>query len=352
MTKEFEERLQQQSERIMDALEYERFFMSKWNKGTRHKTRIRDAMSCDILGKRMQTCSDARGNACGSIFCDRCLDKRQRNLYATYRNRFEKVLGRDTVKARRRLRWVTVLGSVVAVNVRDRVAEQWTLDEVASTAESLRSDVSRLSRGSKGFWMRGAIHVELVDYSLFEYAVLAGKATAKERTLTQFIDASDTKWERHIFEMNDNKLCFLVHFHALVDLCEYDEKALKQRFLKRWSLTSRQVHFTSIWKHVTTRKGGKIEHRVEDALKAFARYCYSRSNARLDFARNWGAGEIVFETGEQIDAQGHIETYAKEMLDRDLDGSHALSKGELRLLVLAHYAVDGPFRKGLNVSVR
>jgi len=350
MKKTFRQQQEEISKRILQEAERSTYFAKHFKKYTRQRTRIMEAMNTDSYGQVMRDCFAGEGPACGSIFCDKCLDKRQRSITATYLNYFDEELETDEGLARNRFRWITVLHSLVKVNVRTSVEEQDTIDACVAAANNLKKQLRNLSRGADGIWLRGAIHAELIDYSLFEYFVITGKGTAKERTLSAFIEANQMKWDAGAFDNNDKQLCFLIHFHALADIRDYSDDDFRKLFLKRWNLTHRQIDISRLWKEIDTKQG-TIKHRIEDALKGTARYCYSRSNARLDFSRNWGAGEVVHTTGERRDTKGAVYAYADAMKDRNLDEDSSLSVGEVRLLVKVHNAIGGDAHEGLNVSI-
>ena len=96
-------------------------------------------------------------------------------------------------------------------------------------------------------------------------------------------------------------------------------------------------------------KAGEKAQTLDDGLIGMSRYCFNMSNARLVYARNWGAGKIVLETGEEVSAEGHIAGFATEVMSRGAD--ERLSVGDLRLLVQTHNAVNGVSHKGLVVSI-
>ena len=328
-------------------------------------------------GKIMLACSSG-GDACGSIFCDRCLDKRQRNMFASYNNYIDNTFLGDEGIARDRLRWVTVLHNVVKVRCSTNVDEDFTIKECVDSANNLKKIIGYLSRNNKRIWLRGAIHAELIDYSLYEYFLSTGGATEKVITISDFINSNGYKnhnshYKDSIFETlvsGEKELYFLIHFHALADIGDYTDNQFRKKLTERWNITKRQVDVGRIWDEIDTSQG-TIKHKLEDAIKGMSRYCYTRSNAGLTFSKNWGAGEKIhtrYEKAEIVDNQYvdkwdwrdrkyykvpklNVKTYAKEIMDRDLDKDIALSVGELRLLIKVHNAISGVNKDGLNISI-
>jgi hypothetical protein len=201
--------------------------------------------------------------------------------------------------------------------------------------------------------LRGAIHAELIDYSLYEYFIATGGGTEKEKTLSAFIEASGASYtKKGLFSDSDKELYILIHFHALADIGTTQQKDIRKVFVKRWSLTNRQVDISRLWDVVKDRKtGGMKRHKIDDAMKGMARYCYTRSNDRLTFSRDWGAGEKIHQTGLAYDPVEGMKTYAEIMKDRNIDEDLTLSLGEVRLLVKVHNAIGGISNEGLNIYI-
>lgn len=335
-----------------DTMAYGRHF----RKYTKHRTRIKEAMFCEEQGKAMRDCYDNAGPACGSIFCDKCLDKRQRNLYDTYRKYYENNLGGNEVLARKRLRWITILHSLVRVKFDTMDDENKSVSACEDAANEIKHQIRNLSRGKKLVWLRGAIHAELIDYSLFEEFVKTGGGTIKEKTLSAFIKKSGMSHSKEgLFSRavsgNDKELYFLVHFHALADIGDTEIKDIRKVLTSKWSLTDRQVDISSLWEVVRDKEGNEAKHNIDDALKGMARYCYSRSNPELTFSKNWGSGEKIHIIEKQYDLKMGNRTIAVMVRNRDIDKETTLSVGEVRILVKAHNAISGPNKDGLNVSI-
>lgn len=336
-----------------DALGYGRHF----RKYTRHRTRIKEAIFCEEEGKAMRDCNEDTGPACGSIFCDKCLDKRQRNMYHTYRHYYEKELGRIDILARKRLRWITVLHSLVPVKFDTIDDENKSIAACVDAANEIKHHIKNLSRGKKLLWMRGAIHAELIDYSLFEYFVDTGGGTIKEKTLSAFIKKSGQSYDKKglfskfITGTDSKELYFLIHFHALADIGDESDRDIRKVLTKKWSLTDRQVDISSIWDFIRDKEGEEVPHSVDDALKGMSRYCYTRSNPELTFSKNWGAGERIHTVERRFEAKHKSKTIAVMVKNRDIDKETSLSLGEVRILIKTHNAISGPNNDGLNVSI-
>jgi hypothetical protein len=69
----------------------------------------------------------------------------------------------------------------------------------------------------------------------------------------------------------------------------------------------------------------------------------------LSFAQNWGAGSIVFKTGETVDAKGLVVGFADEVMTRSAD--EKLTAGDIALLIETHNRVNGESHKGLLVAI-
>lgn len=248
------------------------------------------------------------------------------------------------IDPRLRLRWVSVLHSVVPVRYETRLDESDTLAQVIAAAIEMRNRLRQVDRTAsrrwgKNLWLKGGVHIELVDYQSFSLARLLGKSTAKEKTLEKLVEAGGaTKSGKY----------FLVHFHALVDLNGIADGGFRDLLLSHWGLEARQVRVERLWKKIHF-KGRQQAHSIDDALKGMARYCFNMSNARLEYSANWGAGSIVFEGGEEVSAAGHIEAFATEVMDREL--CKPLSYGDIKLLVRAHDIINGSSHRGLAIAI-
>jgi hypothetical protein len=305
---------------------------------SRYRDRILKAVRDTAYEAEMVEC-DAGGVSCGSVYCDKCRLSKQNKLFYRYRKHFETVLGGDETVARQRLRWVSVLHSVVAVDEKD---EAGTINQVVSAAEEMKHQVSLIARNHKdsGLWLRGAIHLEIVDYAAFRKAVENGKGTVKEKTLTELIDRCSN---------GNSDYYFLVHFHALADKGTIADSTFDGLFKERWSITKRQVDIQNLWDEIRMKSSGATKKmKVDDSLRAFGRYCYSYGNDRLQYAVNWSHGRYITKSGEEITAAGLLH-FAE--MDDERQNSRRLSSGHIRMLVSASNAVNGNSHKGLAISI-
>ncbi len=375
---------------VLDVLGHQSETAIHMKKYTKQKTKIREAMKDDNEWEVMGKCIDGKSTACGSIFCDKCLEKRKWNKLQTYRNYVEKTFDNDENWANKRLRWVTVLDSLVCASISRSVTEKEIIKECCAARDNIKLTLRNMSRNNKNIWLSGAIHAELVDYSLYRNYFLTGGATTKVKTLTEFLCAykkMDKKYFTDIDYIDLNKakrqgdydyvsgsggkeLYILIHFHALVDIGDLSDYDFRKRLERKWNLTSRQVDISRLWE-IIRKKNGDVKANLDDNLKGMARYCYTRSNKNLSFSKHWGDGEGIYATHTEIDLDKKekvnkydwqsgeyykgtrlgLTTYAKEMLDRDLEKEERLSLAEIKLLVKVHNAISGGSNDGLNVSI-
>ena len=315
-------------------------------KGSWLNNRISDALDGSDIGYQIKNCSyktrDRADSVCGSVFCEYCREKRQISMYAAYQARVDQRFGADEDKARENLRWISVLHSVALISSDSPSQETESYNKISVAVAEMRDRITKVARTAKRrfgkeIWMRGAIHLELIDTDLYQFAGLSGSLTAKERTLLEFMESTGSSF---------GGKAILVHFHALMDTAGIADDDHKNLFKEYWGITTRQVLSTRTWNTVNGKK-----QSLRDGLKGMADYCYNGSNGDLRFNRNWGGGKKVLEYGEKIDERGITIGYANEMLDASVDGSLFLSKGDIRMLVNVHQHVSGKSGKGLLVAI-
>lgn len=347
------ERLKNESgEASLKALQRVISFEISVLKHSHYDTRVFDSLHLVTDGNAMRDCINGVSNSklCGSVFCERCRERRQNSIYETFLAYKNAEFGNDEEAARSRLRFVSVLHSVISVNDYKSVdAAYGAIDDVVDAVSDMKNVLALLKKKSQRkydteIWLRGGVHIELIDYDLFTVAEEMGIGSVKTETINQFIDAYTSGRSRRA---RCGKY-FLVHFHALADLKELSEQQFKGLFDERWGVVKRQVHIQRTWRKIKSRHGER-EQSLEDNLLGMARYCFNGSNARLSFAQNWGAGTFVMSTGEEIDPRGHVVGFAEEVLERT--GDKALSLGDLALLIETHNRVGGAGHKGLLVSI-
>ena len=325
------------------------------SKNTRYSTRIKESMEGTETGKLMLDCSYG-GSRCGSIYCDKCGERKQKSLFYRYKKHYKDNLGNQFV-ARSKLRWVSVLHNVVAINNKTMADEQETIANVDRCVEEMKGIIAYMGKkyDGRGLWMRGGVHLEIIDYKAFRTAAELGNATIKEKTLTSFISKMSN---------TDADYVFLVHFHALLDMGDMYESEVSRMFSERWNSHLRQVDISSLWDEVNAiqyDKNGftikddngqfvrkKEKQKLEHGLKAMAYYCFAYSNDKLQYAKNWSHGKHTTEVEDEL-LSGNIKRVATQVGIRQ--SSARMSKGHIRLLVEASNIVNGKYHKGLEVRI-
>jgi hypothetical protein len=349
---EFKRLKERDSAEALKKLQRAASFSVAVGKGSHYRTRVFDSLHLVTDGSTMRDCMNEKTGAelCGSLFCDRCRERRQSSIFSTFKDYTEKQFGGDEDAARDRLRFVSVLHSLVAVEDLDTMAAAFaSIEEVKTAVSEMKSILALVKKKAKrkhnaDIWLRGGVHIELIDFDLFLLADAFGKGTVKTDTINSFIHRYSAEKK---FSTQNGKF-FLVHFHALADKKDLSDKDFRRLFEERWSLTKKQVHIQRTWKTIKFKNNEAIQS-LDDGLLGMARYCFNGSNGRLTFAQNWGAGSIVFRTGESVDAKGHVVGFAEEVMGRDAD--ERLSIGDVALLVEAHNQVNGDSHKGLLIAI-
>ena len=90
------------------------------------------------IGSLLKQCSDKSGPACGSVFCQRCRTKKQNNLYGSYKRYMKKAFGNDEQLARDRLRFVSVLHSVIPVHHKTANLEYGSIGDVIDAISGMK----------------------------------------------------------------------------------------------------------------------------------------------------------------------------------------------------------------------
>lgn len=280
---------------------------------------------------------------CGSVFCGECRERKQQALEETFWAHIYREWDGDETEARKRLRFASVLHSLVAINFDDKHA---SLDRVGDAVEDMKGRIAKVgrtaSRKGSGLWMAGVVHLELIDMNRYAFIDLGGAKTGKERTLKDMMEVLGVGFADRVV---------LVHYHALLDRDEMGDVEVRGLFGEHWNQAASMVQI----KRLTDEIDGK-KHKFGDAIRNIALYCYNGSNTRGDtelmFKRNWGGSGKVYETGERVDEKGNTISYVNEVMDAYLDGSDYLSVADVRMLVELHNQVAGDGGKGLRVGIR
>ena len=280
---------------------------------------------------------------CGSVFCEDCRERKQQALEQTYWKYVNETFDGDEAKARNKLRFVSVLHSLEAIDFDHKKA---SFDRVASAVEGMKKQIANVGRTAKrrdaDLWMAGAVHLEMIDMNRYAFIDFSDKKTGKEKTLKGMMEDMGVGYADRVV---------LVHYHAVIDRDELSDAELKELFGSYWDQASNVVRISRLTDVIEGRK-----HKFADAVRNIARYCYNGSNTRGDmelmFKRNWGGSGKVYETGEQIDEKGNTITYAKEVMDAYVDGSGYLSVADVRVLVELHDHIGGDSGRGLRIGIR
>ncbi len=115
-----------------------------------YRSRIFDALKDTQDGLVMKNCLEKSGPACGSVFCDKCRKKKQQNLLGSYRDYVRETFGDDDDVARERLRWVSVLHSVVSVKHETADEERDTIAEVERAVADMKLNLSNIAEQQDG----------------------------------------------------------------------------------------------------------------------------------------------------------------------------------------------------------
>ena len=313
-------------------------------RGSRYKTRIKQAIKDRSAFSQMIECDNGKGKACFSVFCEHCRKVKQDRMYENYVEHFEGKYGSDEKSIRDNARFGTVLHSLVPVIVETESLEQETTAAVWSAVKELRRKMQKIVRRTKnGFradiWVCGGVHVELVDYDRWQFASLSGSKTHKQQTYNDFIESSSSNAGGHYF---------LVHTHFLCDLDGIKDADFSGLFREQWSGSSRQVQIKRLT-NVYESSIGSMPHDLDRAYRNIANYCYTGSNHDLAYAKNWGNSGKVIGTEENVYKKGDVKTFAKEVMSVEIDDE--LSVGHLRLLIQVHNALTDDNKQGLRIRV-
>lgn len=332
-------------------------FTNVAEKNTRYITRIFDAMAGTEQGSMMESCK-AGGARCGSVYCDECRHRKQLSMLYRYKTYYKDKLDNNETLARDRLRWVSVLHNVVEINTKTQNDEIETIRNVERSVEMMKAEVAAIGKKyrDRGIWLRGGVHLEIVDYKAFRQAAEDGIATIKEKTLSSFISRMSN---------TDAEFIFLVHFHGLFDRGDMNDGELAKMFAERWNSALRQVDISTLWdkvnaiqhdsngralkddngKYVRKKESQQLKH----AFIAMANYCFSFSNDKLQYARNWSQGQYTMEIDDEFDDNWNITRVATQI--GPAAQSKRMSVGHIRLLVEASNAVNGNRHKGLDIRI-
>lgn len=344
MTSPAFKRMKDSSKETLERLQRLTSYDSDVKKGTKYIDRINTAISGLFEFDHMRECNNGAGKACFSVFCNHCKSSKQNRMYDNYRQHFLTKYNHNEQEIRDHARFGTVLHSLVPVNVETDALEHDTIEGVIDACAQIKSYFQAIKRsayerfGAK-IHIEGGIHIELVDFDRWRFAEMTGRQTHKQKTYNDFFDSSPCS--------SSSDHYFLVHTHFLCDIDSLKDKEMNALFRKHWNQTSRQVLLKRLTQVYETGMGD-VKHDLDTAFRNIANYCYTGSNHRLAYAKNWGNSGKVVET--RTDSKGSIRALAKEVYDSDIQDE--LSLGHLRLLIQIHNELTNRNAQGLRIQIR
>ena len=154
---------------------------------TRYEQRIAQATKNTNLGDAIISCTVEK--ACGSVFCEHCRKRKQDRLYYSFRKHCNERFGFDEAKASENLRFISVLHGPVMID--DATFEEELLRKLSISVDEMKAKVAKIAkqvkRDGRQIWLRGAIHLEMLDYNMFLFADMAGAHSTKVETIRQFL---------------------------------------------------------------------------------------------------------------------------------------------------------------------
>ena len=214
-------------------------------------------------------------------------------------------------QALERLRFLTVLHSVVPLNQKD----------VIRAVERMESALKRLFKGT-GAKLLGAVEVEIVNIALLRKIGSLGEDEARKLNVLESITVSGAGNRYKIAGAQD--IGVLVHFHGIVDLGGRNsllrEDQLRERTKKiaAWQRSPYQVEIKRLFK----------EKAVRQNLRYIASYITKGGNERLRYNAGFGR-----DLAEDLDAKiwrsgtGRADKGGETVADE-----RGLTIGEIKLL--------------------
>lgn len=341
---EFRRKMEAANDRVFQEMERICSYTYNVAKKSRHKRRIADAIEKFDGFDSMKNCVPGTKNVCGSVFCFECRKRKQDGLYKQYCDYLDKAFDGKEDKARKRLRYVTILHSLEPINVLNLYQEDETIDGIIAAREDFRKCLLRLdrrikeSRFKKEIWLLGTIHLEMLNMDFYRFPALSGKQTTKQKTLQDFEEKAG--WGTDYY--------FLFHSHFLIDGKGLTDKQLNLCLREIWDVTDKQVLMKPLTEFY---EDGKV-HTLDEALQNIANYGFNGSNGDLTFKTAWGNSRKVYTAMEKKDALGKVRHYVSSVKDEAADTDERLTLGQIRLLIKAHNAFTDAGRKGLVVTIR
>ena len=278
---------------------------------------------------------DGRTGKCGSIFCEGCCSRKIEQLRATLDSHFRQAYD-DEDSIRANARYVTVLQGIVGVDFTSIITEHSAISAIQYSVDELRKRLKRVKRIARddyqqALWMRGSIHLEMLNLSDWWAAADFGAETAKHRTLRGFVGEGHIDSERQI----------LVHCHLVVDIAGMSDKDFRKIWDRVFDDAPRQVLSQRLYREIL-RNGISHTHTLDDAWKGISRYAYNWGNNRLVFANNWGSGR-------NSEVMAALDDFRVQVMS-DSGTESKLTIRDIRFLVMSYDAVSGKAHRGLSLS--
>lgn len=287
--------------------------------------------------KHMIECREG-GPSCGSIYCMKCRQKKiselNKGFVSYYKTRF---LGIE-YKARRRLRYGTVLHEVVPIKHYTLVDERASIQDLKLSVKRLKDNLLKINRKLRnGIWfprkgrvkknimLLGSIHIELIDLDLYRDINKPSGETPKQKVFREWFSKGEIE--------DFHQYYFVVHAHFIIDDDGLTEEELYDLFrsINEWNITDRQLLFRKL----SNSFGDGTRHKIMDAFKNIAAYGYNGSNAGLRFTTTWGDSRATYVCKEEKEGLFKVKMIAhKEDSRPEVDKE--LSAGQIRVLVASH----------------
>jgi hypothetical protein len=212
-------------------------------------------------------------------------------------------------QALERLRFLTVLHSVVSLNQRD----------VLRAADRMESGLERIFKGT-GAKLLGAVEVEIVNIALLRKIGSLSEDEARKLNVLETITGSRADTASKITSPQDSGV--LVHFHGIVDLgnslLREDQLRKGTQKIAAWQRSPYQVEIKRLFKDRT----------VQQNLRDIASYITKGGNERLRYNAGFGR-----DLAEDLDAKiwragtGRADKGGETVADE-----RGLNIGEIKLL--------------------
>ena len=252
-----------------------------------------------------------RRSGCGesrSLLHDGIAKYHSKLLQDDYKKRWGN-LTRDL--ALERLRFLTVLHSVVPLNQRD----------VIRAVERMENALERVFRGT-GVKILGAVEVEIVNIALLRKIGSLGEDETRKLNVLESITAGGDDNESKIPSARDSGV--LVHFHGVVDLggrnslLREDQLRKRTKKIAAWQRSPYQVEIKRLFK----------DRSVQQNFRDIASYVTKGGNERLRYNAGFGR-----DLAEDLDAKiwrsgmGRADKGGETVADE-----RGLTIGEIKLL--------------------